>query len=125
KHANILLAADVDGTAWKDAECAEAFRCHLNTVHEIRKRFVLEGFGAAIGRKKQIRPSRQRLLDGEGQARLHAIACSKPPKGRNKWTLQMLADELVVLDVVDSVSTQTVRRTLKKMYSSLTCDNVG
>jgi homeodomain-containing protein len=125
KHANILLTADVDGPAWKDAECAKAFRCHLNTVHDIREQFVLGGFDAAIQRKKQVRPSRQNLLDGEGEARLQAVACSKPPKGRNKWTLQMLADELVVLNVVDSISGQTVRRTLKKMCSNLTCDNVG
>ena len=87
---------------------------HPNTVRVVRQRFVEEGLEAAINRKKQKRPSRLRKLDGEKEARLLAVACSEPPEGRARWTLHLLADELVRLEVVDSVSYQTVRRTLKK-----------
>ena len=114
KHANILLATDADGPGWTDEKTAEAYRCNRNTVTNVRQRFVEQGFEAAMDRKKQAEPSRQRLLDGEKEAHLIAVACSTPPAGRAKWTLQMLADRLVVLEVVDSISDQTVRRTLKK-----------
>ena len=120
KHANILLAVDADGPGWTDEQTAAAFKCNRNTVHNVRRRFVLQGIEAALERKKQEKPSRERILDGEKEARLVAIACSQPPKGRAKWTLQMLADELVALEIVDAVSEQTVRRTLKKTNSSLT-----
>jgi transposase len=125
KHANILLAVDADGENWTDEQTAQAFRCHENTVSNVRQRFVERGLEAALERKKQQRPSRQRILDGEKEARLIAIACSPPPEGRAKWTLKMLADKLVELDVVDSISDQTVRRTLKKTRSSRTCASAG
>lgn len=125
KHANILLKADADGPAWSDQRIAEAFRCHVRTVENVRRRCVLEGLEAALERKKQARPPRQRKLDGEGEARLIAVACSPPPEGRARWTLKMLADRLVELDVVDSISDQTVRRTLKKTKSSRTCAGTG
>jgi hypothetical protein len=115
KHANILLAADADGPCWPDWRIAEAFSCHPRSVENVRRRFVLEGLDAALERKKQVRPSRERKLDGDGEARLIAVACSKPPDGRDRWTLQLLADELVRLNVVDCICDQTVRRTLKKM----------
>ena len=114
KHANILLAVDADGLGWTDEKTAEAYRCNRNTVPNVRQRFVEQGFEAAMDRKKQDEPSRKRILDGEKEAHLIAVACSTPPAGRAKWTLQMLADRLVVLEVVDSISDQTVRRTLKK-----------
>ncbi len=113
KHANILLLANIKGSAMSDKEIANIVHCHLNTVSNIRKSFVEQGFECALNRKKQKEPSRKPLLDGEKEAML-TIACSKPPKGHNKWTLKMLADELVYLEVVDSISDQTVRRTLKK-----------
>lgn len=91
----------------------------------VRKRFVEQGLEAAIERKKQEKPSRQRVLDGEGEAKLLSIACSQPPKGRARWTLQLLADELVALKCVDSISDQTVRRTLKKTNSNHTSVPVG
>ena len=125
KHANILLAVDADGPGWDDEQAAEAFGCHVNTVFNIRQRFVELGFDAALERKKQSSPSRQRVLDGEKEARLIALACSQPPAGRAKWTLQMLADELVTLEVVETISGQTVRRTLKKTNCGRTCVPVG
>ncbi len=120
KHANILLAIDADGPNWPDHQTAKAYKCHENTVRNVRQRFVEQGFEDAFERKKQLSPSRRQIIDGEKEARLLSVACSKPPKGFNKWTMQMLADELVVLKVVGSVSGQTVWRTLKKMNLSLT-----
>jgi len=125
KHANILLAADVEGPGWADARIAEAFSCHPRSVENVRRRFVLEGLTAALERQKQRRPSRERKLDGEGEARLIALACSEPPDGRDRWTLKLLAEALVRLDVVDGISDQTVRRTLKKTRCGLTCNNAG
>ena len=120
KHAHILLAVDADGPNWPDHQVAKAYTCHQNTVVNVRQRFVEQGFPAALERKKQQAPSRQRIIDGEREARLISIACSKPPDGAAKWTMQMLADELVALHVVESVSSQTVWRTLKKTNLNLT-----
>jgi transposase len=120
KHANILLAVDADGPNWPDHQAAKAYKCHQNTVVNVRQRFVEQGFEAALECKKQQSASRKRIIDGESEARLLSIACSKPPEGYAKWTMQMLADELVGLKVVDSVSGQTVWRTLKKTNLNLT-----
>jgi transposase len=120
KHANILLAIDADGPNWPDHQAAKAYKCHENTVRNVRQRFVEQGLEAALERKIQQEPSRKRIIDGEKEARLISIACSTPPEGRAKWTVQMLADELVILKVVDSVSGQTVWRTLKKTNLNLT-----
>jgi len=120
KHAHILLAVDADGPNWPDHQVAKAYKCHQNTVINVRQRFVEQGFQAALERKKQQTPSRKRIIDGEGEARLISIACSKPPEGFAKWTMQMLADELVALKVVETVSGQTVWRTLKKTNLNLT-----
>ncbi len=125
KHANILLATDADGPNWTDEQAAEAFGCHGQTASNVRQRFVERGLAAALERKKQDAPSRQRILDGEKEARLVALACSAPPEGRAKWTLQLLADQLVTLEVVEAISDQTVRRTLKKTSSGRTCVLVG
>ena len=114
KHANILLKADIDGPGWTDVRIADAFGCHSRTVENVRRRIVMQGLDAAIARKRQDHPSRERKLDGEGEARLVTIACSEAPDGRDSWTLQLIADELVRLKVVDSISDQTVRRALKK-----------
>jgi transposase len=115
-HARILLKADAspDGPAWPDARIAEAAEVSVATVERVRQRFVEQGFESALVRKKQDRPSRERKLDGAAEARLVALACSKPPDGRDCWTMRLLADKLVELEVVDSVSDETVRRTLKK-----------
>ncbi|MHC4607065.1 MAG: helix-turn-helix domain-containing protein [Planctomycetota bacterium] len=125
KRAEILLAADADGPGWPDARIAQAYHCHRTTVETVRRRFVLEGMEVAVERKTQERPSRERKLDGKGEARLICLACSKPPRGRSCWSLQLLADELVRLKVVDSISGQTVRRTLKKTNFSLIGRSAG
>lgn len=114
RHANILLLADGDGPGWGDERIAEATSVHPCTVANVRQRFVERGLEAALGRKKQICPSRERLLDGEKEAKLIAIACSEAPEGRAHWTLHLLADKLVELNIVESISHETVRRTLKK-----------
>jgi len=125
RHANVLLQADADGPAWNDQQIADAFGCARTTVESLRRRCVLEGLEAALGRKKQCRLSRERKLDGDGEARLIALACSEPPEGRDRWTLELLADKLVRLRVVDSICGQTVRRTLKKTNCSLTGKSAG
>ena len=125
KHANILLNANADGSAWTDKRIAEAVGCHVRTVENVRRRCVLEGLGAALQRKEQTRPRRERKLDGDGEARLIALACSEPPEGRDRWTLELLADALVRLRVVDSICAQTVRRTLKKTNSNPTASSAG
>ena len=119
-HARILLKADQadGGPAWTDEEIAEAVEVSTDTVARVRQRFVEEGLEAALVRKKQDRPSRERKLDGRAEARLIALACSAPPGGRKEWTMKLLADRLVELEVVDAVSDETVRRVLKKTNSS-------
>jgi transposase len=119
-HARILLKADAaaGGPAWADSCIAQALEVGVATVERVRRRFVEQGLDAALVRKRQDRPSRARVLDGRAEARLLALACSKPPKGRNEWTMQLLADKLVELHIVDSVCDETVRRALKKMRSS-------
>ena len=115
-RARILLLADEgsEGSAWKDEQVAEAVDMTVQAVEKIRKRFVTEGLEAAVNRKKQAYPSRPRLLDGRQEAKLVAVCCSAPPEGRSRWTLQLLADQMVALEVVDSISRETVRQTLKK-----------
>ena len=125
KHANILLAVDTDGPNLSDEDSAQIFGCHQNTVRNVRQRFVEQGIEVALERKKRDKPPRELKIDGEKEAQLIAIACSEPPAGRAKWTLKMLAERLVELDIVDTISDQTVRRTLKKMNLSLTCGNAG
>lgn len=125
RHANILLKADAEGPNWNDADIAEAFGCHRTTVEEIRQRLVTQGLEAALVRKPQERPSRQRTLDGDAEARLVALACGQAPAGRAKWTMRLLADTLVELEIVESVSHTTVWETLKKTNSSRTCANAG
>ena len=125
KHANILLKIDANGPAWSDEEAADDFGCHPNTSRNIRQRFVEQGLEAALERKKRANPPTERKLDGEAEARLIAISCSKPPEGRSRWTLKMLADELVVLEIVDEISDQTVRRTLKKTNFNLIAASAG
>jgi transposase len=113
-RARVLLKADADGPGWTDGRIAEALDVGVRTIESLRKRFVEEGLDSALNRRKQVRPSRTPKLDGDGEARLVALACSEAPDGRKRWTLRMLADRLVVLDVVDSISHETVRQALKK-----------
>jgi len=119
-RARILLKADAanGGPAWTDERIAEAVEVGRATVERVRQRFVEQGLEAALDRKPQGRPSRERTLDGRAEARLIALACSPPPGGRAEWTMQLLADTLVELRVVDAVCDETVRRCLKKTRSS-------
>ena len=114
KHANILLKADAEGVAWNDEEIAAAFAVHTRIVAGIRERFVEQGLEAALNRKKQERPSQQPLFDGEAEAHLIALSCSEPPPGHARWTLRLLADKVVEMEIVASTSHETVRRTRKK-----------
>jgi hypothetical protein len=120
-RAHVLLKADAstDGPAWIDSRIAEAFDVSVVTVEKIRKGYVLDGFQAAIERKKQCRPSRQPVLDGAKEARLVALCCGTVPAGHGRWTLSLLADKLVELKIVESVARETVRQALKKTNCSL------
>lgn len=119
-HARILLKADAadGGPGWTDDRIAEAVEVSPATVERVRKRFVEDGFEAALSRKAQTKPSRERVIDGAAEAKLIALACSPPPDERVRWTLGMLADKLVELEVVPAVCTETVRRVMKKTSSS-------
>ncbi len=114
KRAQILLKADADGPGWLDERIAEAYDCSVRTVENLRERLVASGFDAALERKKRLTPPTPCKLDGEAEAKLIAMRLGKPPAGYGRWSLQLLADELVVLEVVDSISAETVRKTLKK-----------
>ena len=114
RRAQVLLKADADGPGWPDAKIAEAFNCRAQTVESLRKRLVTEGFEVAVERKQRATPPTPPKLDGEGEAKLIAMRLGKPPAGYGRWSLQLLADELVLLEVVDSISPETVRKTLKK-----------
>jgi len=115
-HARVLLQSDTsaDGPSWTDIQISEALGVHINTIHGIRRRFVEDGLGAALDRKKQDRPSRQPVVDGEVEAHLIALRCGDPPEGADRWTLRLLADKLVELEIVPSISHETVRQALKK-----------
>ncbi len=114
-HARILLKADQGegGAAWADAAIAGALEVHPATVARVRRAFVEDGLDAALSRKSPDRVY-ARALDGAAEARLVAVACGDPPEGRERWTLRLLAGELVRLEVVGAVSHETVRRTLKQ-----------
>ena len=114
RRAQILLKADADGPAWVDQKICEALDCRVQTVENIRKQFVLEGFEADLERKKRSAPPTPAKLDGKQEAKLIALRLGKPPAGFGRWTLHLLADQLVELEVVDSISHETVRRTRKK-----------
>ena len=125
-HARILLKADVDagGPRWTDAEIAEALDTSAATVHRVRQTWVEQGLEAALARKRPT--GRQyRKLDGVQEAQLIAVACSAPPEGRVRWTLTLLADKLVELDIVDTISAECVRTTLKKTTSNRGGRNTG
>ncbi len=118
-HARILLKADHSdaGPGWTDAAIAGALEVGLSTVARVRQRYVEAGLAAALERKGPDRVY-ERKLDGAGEARLIALTCSAPPQGHTRWTLKLLADRLVQLSVVDAISYETVRRTLKQTTSN-------
>jgi transposase len=118
-HARILLKVDAGphGPAWPDAAVAEALEVSVATVARVRKRAVGEGLDAALTRRRP-RATPGRKLDGAQEAHLIALACSAPPVGRERWTLRLLAERFVTLEVGEPISRETVRRTLKKTSSS-------
>ena len=115
-HARILLQADVSesGPGWTDGQIAEALAVTTRTVEHVRQRCVEEGLEAALERKKREHGPTPRILDGAKEAKLVAVCCSQPPPGRRRWTLHLLADRLVELRIVESISPDTVRRALEK-----------
>jgi len=114
RRANILLKADADGPNWKDQDIADAFFCSRQCVENLRKRLVTEGFDIALHGKKREVPASLKLLDGKQEADVIALRLSEPPKGRNAWTLRLLADKIVELEIAPKCSRMTVLRTLKK-----------
>ena len=120
--ARILLKADTsqDGAGWSDGQIAAALETSADTVARTRQRLVEEGLEAALIRKHSPNSARRRIFDGAAEARLIALACSKPPAGRARWTLQLLEEAVVELKIVERASDNTIGRTLKKTLSSRT-----
>jgi len=125
--ARILLKADVseDGEGWSDSQIVEALETSATTVYRTRQQLVEEGLEAVLSRKKSSRPSVLPIFDGEKEAKLIALACSEPPKGRSRWTLRMLENKVVELDIVERASDSTIGRVLKKLNSSRTSKRDG
>jgi transposase len=125
-HARILLKADINqnGGGWRDQDISEALDISVSTIERVRQRFVEESLEVALSRQTPSR-SKARLLDGEQEAQLIALACGETPEGQGKWSLRLLADQLVELGHVQSISHETVRQTLKKMNSNPGCSNAG
>lgn len=114
RRAKILLKADADGFAWTDEKISEALDCRVQTVENVRRRFVMEGFEAALEAKTRETPPTPPRLDGKAEAKVIAMRLGKPPAGYGRWTLRLLAERVVELEIVDSISHETIRRTLKK-----------
>ena len=114
-HAHVLLAADESkGRKRSEKEIASLFLVNPQTVHTIRKTYATEGLDAAIGRKKRQTPPIQPKITGDVEAKIIALSCSEPPEGRSKWTVRLLADKAVELQIIDSISHESVFRLLKK-----------
>jgi transposase len=126
-RAQVLLKVDEgkQGSAWTDERTAEAFDIHINTVHSIRKQLVRQGLDSTLERKERAEPARKPIFDQTKEKELLAIATSDPPEGRARWTLHLLADEVVRLDIVESVSHETVRKVLKKGICNPTVSKRG
>jgi len=125
RRAQVLLKADADGPNWTDTRIAEAFDCRTKTVENIRQRLVRDGFEIALNGKKRESPPRAKALDGEQEAKVIAMRLGSPPKGFANWTLRLLAKQLVQLEIVDSISPETVRKTLKKTASRRGKSSIG
>jgi hypothetical protein len=125
--ARILLKADVSdaGPGWSDSRIIKALDSSASMIYRVRKQLAEEGFEAVLSRKQRATPAVARIFDGEKEAKLIALACSKPPKGRARWTLRLLENKVVELDIVDRASDSTIGRTLKKTLSSPIGDNAG
>jgi len=114
RRAQILLKADANGPGWTDERIADAFSCRTRTVEMLRQRLVERGFDEALDGKKRATAPTAKILDGNQEARIIAQRLGPPPKGYANWTLRLLAREVVALEIVDTVSYETIRRTLKK-----------
>jgi len=125
--ARILLKADVGeaGEGWSDSKIVEALGTSVSMLYRVRKQLVEEGFEAVLSRKQRAMPAVPKIFDGEKEARLIALACSKPPKGRVRWTLRLLEEKVVELNIVDKASDNTIGRVLKKTLSSPTSKSNG
>jgi hypothetical protein len=125
--ARILLKADVSdaGEGWSDSRIIEAFETSAAMVYRVRKQQVEEGFAALLSRKQRATPAVPRIFDGEKEAKLIALACSTPPKGRARWTLRLLENKVVELGIVERASDSTIGRTLKKTRSSRIAASTG
>ena len=125
--ARILLKADVSesGEGWSDNRIIEALETSPSMIYRVRKQLVEEGFEAVLSRKQRATPAVARIFDGEKEAKLIALACSKPPKGRARWSLRLLENKVVELGIVDRASDSTIGRALKKTFSSPIADNAG
>ena len=125
--ARILLKADISdaGEGWSDSRIVKALETNLSMVHRVRKQLVEEGFEAVLSRKPRSTPAVARIFDGEKEAKLIALACSKPPKGRARWTLRLLENKVVELGIVERASDSTIGRTLKKTPSSRIAGSAG
>jgi hypothetical protein len=115
RRAQVLLKADANGPAWSDSRIAEVFGCRRQTVEGIRQRLVEAGFQETLEGKKRANPPTEKLLDGKQEAEIIAMRLGPPPKGYAHWTLRLLARKVVELEIVEDISYETVRRTLKKM----------
>jgi hypothetical protein len=114
RRAQILLKSDADGPDWTDAKIADAFGCRTQSVENIRERFVTQGFELTLNGQPHLKPPREKVLDGEQEAKVIAMRLGTPPPGFSNWTLRLLAGQVVALEIVKSISYETVRRTLKK-----------
>ena len=114
RRAQVLLKADADGPGWTDAKIADALGCRTKTVENIRERLVTRGFAITLNGETRLEPPRPKLLDGEQEAKVIAMRLGSPPPGFSNWTLRLLAEQVVSLEIVESISHETVRRTLKK-----------
>ena len=114
RRAQLLLRADADGPNWTDERIAAAYSCRTRTVERLRQRFVEHGFEEALHRVERAQPPAEKLLTGDQEARIIATRLGPPPKGYANWSLRLLARKVVELKIADSVSYETVRRTLEK-----------
>jgi hypothetical protein len=114
RRAQVLLKSDADGPDWTDAKIADAFGCRTQSVENIRERLVTRGFELTLNGQPRSKPPREKVLDGEQEAKVIAMRLGTPPPGFSNWTLRLLAEQVVALEVVKSISYETVRRTLKK-----------
>ena len=114
RRVNILLQADADGPNWKDQDIADAYHCTRQCVENLRKRLVTDGFDIALNGKQRETPPRKKCFDGRQEAEVIALRMSAPPAGRNGWTLRLLAEKVVELEIAPKTSRSTVWRTLKK-----------